>query len=60
MAPICTFAEASKLLKASATPDGKVVIAGGQDGVLRVWNGADGKMIKEFTPPVATRSVAKK
>ena len=44
----------------SATPDGKVVIAGGQDGVLRVWNGADGKMIKEFTPPVATRSVAKK
>ena len=32
----------------AATPDGKVVVAGGLDGVLRVWNGADGKTIAEF------------
>jgi len=44
----------------AATPDGKVVIAGGQDGVLRFWDGANGKMLKEFVPPISTRSVAKK
>lgn len=36
---------------AAATPDGKVVIAGGQDGVLRVWNGTDGQLITSFPPP---------
>jgi len=34
----------------AATPDGKTVIAGGLDGVLRVWNGEDGKPIAEFAP----------
>jgi len=36
---------------AAATPDGKLVIAGGQDGVLRVWNGIDGRLITSFAPP---------
>jgi WD40 repeat protein len=36
---------------AAATPDGKIVIAGGQDGVLRVWNGTDGQLITSFPPP---------
>ncbi|MEW6304094.1 MAG: c-type cytochrome domain-containing protein [Verrucomicrobiota bacterium] len=36
---------------AAATPDGKLVVAGGEDGVLRVWNGADGKLIAAFEPP---------
>jgi len=35
----------------AVTPDGKTVIAGGQDGVLRVWNGTDGKALATFTPP---------
>ena len=35
----------------AATPDGKVVVAGGQDGVLKVWNGTDGKEMAIFAPP---------
>lgn len=30
---------------AAATPDGRYVVAGGQDGVMRVWNGNDGKLV---------------
>src|SRR5213075_940274 len=33
---------------AAATPDGKLVVAGGQDGVLRLWHGEDGKTITNF------------
>src|ERR1043166_1515549 len=36
---------------ASITPDGKIVIAGGQDSVLRVWNGANAEVIATFAPP---------
>ncbi|MBI4664429.1 MAG: hypothetical protein HY735_37010 [Verrucomicrobia bacterium] len=32
----------------AATPDGKTIVAGGQDGVLRVWNGSDGKVLAAF------------
>jgi WD40 repeat protein len=32
----------------AASADGSVVVAGGQDGVLRVWNGNDAKVIAEF------------
>jgi WD40 repeat protein len=38
---------------AAATPDGKIVVAGGQDGVLRVWEGNNGKLIASFPPPGA-------
>lgn len=56
-----SFAGAKDFVNAvAATPDGKVVIAGGQDGVLRFWNGADGKLIREFTPPVTAKKVARK
>ena len=34
----------------SITQDGKVVVAGGEDGVVRVWNGADAKEISTFAP----------
>jgi len=37
----------------AATPDGKIVIAGGQDGILRVWNGVNGSSITTFEPPKA-------
>ncbi len=36
---------------AAATPDGQLVVAGGQDSVLRVWNGTDGKLLASFPPP---------
>ena len=56
-----SFAGAKDFVNAvAATPDGKVVIAGGQDGVLRIWNGTDGKLLKEFSAPVSAKSVAKK
>lgn len=34
----------------ATTADGKVVAAGCEDGVLRVWNGADAKEIASFMP----------
>ena len=47
-----TFAGATDFMYASAVkPDGKVVVAGGQDGVLRIWNGTSGAVIAAFTPP---------
>lgn len=36
---------------AASTPDGRLVIAGGQDGILRVWNASDGRLISSFPPP---------
>ena len=35
---------------AATTPDGRVVVAGGQDGQLHVWNGTDGKKVASFGP----------
>ena len=34
------------------TPDEKIVIAGGHDSVLRVWNGANGQALQNIEPPV--------
>ena len=36
---------------ALATGDEELVIAAGEDGVIRVWNGKDGKLLKSFAPP---------
>jgi WD40 repeat protein len=47
-----TFSGAADYMySATATPDGKVVVAGGQDSVLRVWNGADGNVLATFPAP---------
>ncbi len=35
---------------AAATPDGRWILAGGQDGVLRVWRGEDGAAVQAFPP----------
>lgn len=46
-----TFAGGTDFMFAvAASADEKIVIAGGQDGVLRVWNGANGQVIKLFEP----------
>jgi len=40
-ADVRSFTGAADFLHSAAvTPDGKVIVAGGQDGVLRVWDGA--------------------
>ncbi|MDB6040783.1 MAG: Planctomycete cytochrome [Verrucomicrobiales bacterium] len=36
---------------AAATADGLTIVAGGLDGTLRIWNGADGKLVNEFRAP---------
>ena len=49
-----TFGGAGDFVYAVAsTPEGKVVAAGGEDGVVRLYNGTDGKVIKEMLPPSA-------
>ena len=47
-----SFAGATDYVYAVATTaDGSVVLAGGADGVLRAWNGKDGKLVAEFARP---------
>ena len=36
---------------ASITPDGRIVIAGGFDSILRVWNGTNAELVATFAPP---------
>ncbi len=49
---IKSFAGANDYVYAAAvTADGTVVVAGGADGVLRAWNGRDGKLLVEFPNP---------
>jgi WD40 repeat protein len=51
-----SFAGASDFVfSAAATPDGKIVIAGGEDSILRIWNGTDGKTIATFEAPKSSR-----
>ncbi len=35
----------------AVSADGNIVIGGGEDSVLFVWNGADGKELRKFEPP---------
>ncbi|HXY32892.1 MAG TPA: c-type cytochrome domain-containing protein [Planctomycetaceae bacterium] len=39
------------LYSATATADESVIAAGGEDGVLRLWNGTTGKSLATFPPP---------
>ena len=43
------FSDVADFMQSAAvSADGKTVIAGGQDGVLRVWNAADGRALGAF------------
>jgi WD40 repeat protein len=37
----------------SVSPDGALVAAGGQEGIVRVYNGANGQLLKSLLPPDA-------
>jgi WD40 repeat protein len=41
------------MYSAATTPDGKLHLGGGQDSVLREWNGENGQEIHKFEPPAA-------
>src|SRR5580658_5732647 len=45
------FPEVADFMESAAvSADGKLVAAGGQDSVLRVWNAADGAKLDAFAP----------
>jgi WD40 repeat protein len=46
------------LYSAAATADGSIVAAGGEDGVLRLWNGSTGKSLATIVPPQPTKNAA--
>ena len=41
------------LFSLAATPDGKVILGGGQDSILRIWDAATGKALFSIDPPPA-------
>ena len=49
---IRTFSGGTDFMNAAtATPNGKLVVGGGQDSVLWLWNGENGQAIKNIPPP---------
>ncbi len=48
------------LYAVSVSADGKVVTAGGEEGVVRMYNGTNGQLIKELLPPDAGTATPKK
>jgi WD40 repeat protein len=48
------------LYAVAASPDGKVVVAGGEEGVVRLYNGDNGQLIMSLLPPGVGQVVGKK
>tara|TARA_B100001250_G_scaffold394879_1_gene399248 strand:- start:2044 stop:5283 length:3240 start_codon:yes stop_codon:yes gene_type:complete len=51
---------ASYMHSSDVTPDGKFAVAGGFDGVLRVWDVNSGKILYQFEPSKAAGNLANK
>ena len=51
---------ASYMHSSDVTPDGKLAVAGGFDGVLRVWDVNSGKILHQFKPLDSTGNIANK
>lgn len=45
------------ILAAAVTPDGQVVLGGGQDSILRIWNGPTAKTLFTLDPPATEVAV---
>jgi len=46
-----SFGGAKDFVQAAAvTPDGRWVVGGGQDSILRIWDGRSGQLLKAFDP----------
>lgn len=46
-----SFGGAKDFVQAAAvTPDGRWVVGGGQDSILRLWDGRNGQLVKAFDP----------
>ncbi|MCX8238883.1 MAG: hypothetical protein OSB05_08700 [Akkermansiaceae bacterium] len=45
----------------ASSPDGRIIVGGGEDGILRVWRAEDRKLLHSFPPPkkVATETAAR-
>src|SRR5262249_47427647 len=39
------------LYAVGVSPDGKIVAAGGEEGVVRLYNGGNGQLVKALVPP---------
>ena len=44
------------MFSGAATPDGRIVIAGGEDSILRAWNGTNGEVLKTFPARTSTQA----
>ena len=42
------------------TPDGRLAVAGGFDGILRVWDVNEGKLLQKFIAPIEKSEIAVK
>jgi WD40 repeat protein len=48
------------LYAVGVSSDGAIVADGGEEGIVRLYNGTNGSLIKELLPPDAQKTAAKK